>query len=370
MRRLATIRVISDIKPIPKADKIEVAQIDGWQVVVSKNEEFSIGDKVVYIEIDSKMPEKPEYEFLKSKKYIVKTIKLRGQVSQGLVLPLSVLPKGDHRLIKYEVGDDVTDILGVTKYDPEAEQEEKILLNNKKKVKNPIVKFLLRFEWLRKRYLKLKGSGKTNFPSWIKKTDEERIQNMPILFNELKNDGIALSVTEKVDGTSATYFLKRIKKNKFEFGVCSRNRSIPTEDNSYYWNVARKYKIKDALQSLIGDREWIVLQGEITGEGIQGNKYPSDEGERFWVFNLISPDGRTTTEEMQPILLKYGIYTVPIVDNKFVIPKEWEISDLVNYVTGKSQIHPREREGCVFRNVEKNVSFKCINPEFLLKNDL
>ena len=335
MRKLATIRTIANIKPIPNADRIEVAQIDGWEVIISKSDNFSQGDKVVYIEIDSKMPKTPEYDFLKSRRYVVKTIKLRGQVSQGLVLPLAVLPPGD-----YKIGDDVTEILGVTKYDPEAEQENAVVSENKKKSRNPIIKFLMRFKWFRKIYLK--PSVKDTFPNWIKKTDEERIQKMTRLFEKLKRDKTVLSVTEKVDGTSATFFLKKVGKNKYEFGVCSRNKRLVTEDNSYYWNVARKFKIKETLQTLIGGLDWIVLQGE----------------------------GKLTTEEMQRTLLHYGIYIVPIFDDKFVIPEDWEISDLVHYVQGKSQIYPREREGCVFRNVEQNISFKCINPEFLIKNDL
>jgi len=362
MRKLATIRTIADIRPIPDADKIEIAQIDGWTCVVAKKDNFKVGDKVVYIEIDSKMPQTPEYEFLKSRKYVVKTIKLRGQISQGLVLPLVVLPEGN-----YNVGDDVTDILGVTKYDPEAEQENAIVSNNQKKSKNPIINFMMRFEWFRKFYIK--PSVKAGFPDWIKKTDEERIQNKVELFEKLKNDGTPLSVTEKVDGTSATYFLRRIKRNKYEFGVCSRNRRLVTEDNSYYWNVARKFKIEEVMKNLIGNLDWLVLQGEITGEGIQGNKYPMSGGERFWAFNLISTDGKVTTEEMQRILPRYGIYTVPIVDSQYVIPADSTIDDMIKYVQGKSMIHPREREGCVFRNVEKGISFKCINNLFLLKND-
>ena len=361
MRKLATIRTIANIEPIPNADRIEVAQIDGWEVIISKSDNFSQGDKVVYIEIDSKMPKTPEYDFLKSRKYVVKTIKLRGQVSQGLVLPLAVLPPGD-----YKVGDDVTEILGVTKYDPEAEQENAIVAENKKQ--SPIIKYFMRFKWFRK--LVIKRVAKNKFPDWIKKTDEERIQNKTGLFEQLKANKTQLSVTEKVDGTSATYFLKKVKKNKYEFGVCSRNQRLTKEDTSYYWNVARKYKIKEVLRKLIGNLDWIVLQGEITGEKIQGNKYPMDGGERFWAFNLISPEGKLTTEEMQRVLLHHGIYTVPIFDNEFVIPEEWEISDIVHYVQGKSQIYPREREGCVFRNIEQNISFKCINPEFLIKNDL
>lgn len=216
MRKLATIRTIANIKPIPNADRIEVAQIDGWEVIISKSDNFSQGDKVVYIEIDSKMPKTPEYDFLKSRRYVVKTIKLRGQVSQGLVLPLAVLPSGN-----YKVGDDVTEILGVTKYDPEAEQENAIVAENKKQ--NPIIKYLMRFKWFRK--LVIKRTTKDKFPDWIKKTDEERIQNKPRLFEQLKADKTPLSVTEKVDGTSATYFLRKAKKNKYEFGVCSRNKT-------------------------------------------------------------------------------------------------------------------------------------------------
>lgn len=201
MRKLATVRVIKNIEPIPDADKIVKLTVDGWHVVASKTDGFKIGDLVVYIEIDSVMPEKPEYEFLRSRKFRVRTIILRGQISQGLVLPLTILPQDK----KWKVGDDVTDILGVTKYDPELEQENKVTENQgKKKPKNPIVKWLCRFKWFRNWYYPPKISG--NFPDWIKKTDEERIQNVPHIFDFIKKNNISLSVTEKVDGTSATFF--------------------------------------------------------------------------------------------------------------------------------------------------------------------
>lgn len=308
------------------------------------------------------MPQTPEYEFLKSRKYVVKTITIRGQVSQGLILPLSVLPQD----VSYSLGDDVTNVLGITKYDPELEQEEKVTKNGATKKRNPVIKFLCRYKWFRKLYLKPKQSG--NFPDWIKKTDEERIQNCVNLFENMKANNTVLSVTEKVDGTSATYFLKRIKKKKFEFGVCSRNKCLPQEDESYYWKVARKYKIEKVLKELIFDNDWIVLQGEITGEGIQGNKYPDNGGERFWAFNLITPNKTYTTEEMTPILAKYGITSVPIVTSFYDVPET--IDDIIEFAKGKSQIYPREREGCVFRNISEGISFKAINPDFLLKNDL
>lgn len=362
MRKLATIRVIKNIEPIPDADKIVKLTVDGWHVVASKTDGFKVGDLVVYIEIDSVMPEKPEYEFLRQRKFRVRTIKLRGQISQGLVLPLSILPQDK----KWKEGDDVTDILSVTKYDPELEQENQVTKNQgKKKSKNPIIKWLCRFEWFRNWYTPKKVSNE--FPNWIKKTDEERIQNIPETFEHIKNNNISLSVTEKIDGTSATYFLKKTTKKKNEFGVCSRNRRLVTEDDSYYWTVARDYKIKNVLEKLIGDNEWIVLQGEITGQGIQGNKYPVGNGYRLWAFNLITPEKRYSTEEMQPILSAEGIMTVPIVDSNFKMLET--IDDLVEYVQGNSQLVKREREGCVFRNIENNISFKCINPKFLLKNN-
>lgn len=371
MRKLATIRTISDITPIANADKIEVAHVDGWQVVVKKDE-FKVGDKVVYVEIDSKMPEKPEYSFLESRKYVVKTIKLRGQISQGLILPLSVLPDG-----KYNEGKDVTNILGITKYDPEAEVENSVVGRNQKK-QNGFLSFMLKSKYFRRIYFKIfkkkKVSGK--FPEWIHKTDEERIQNLTKLFEFLKENKIALSQTEKIDGTSATYFLRRTndkkkKRPKYEFGVCSRNLRLTTEDDSYYWKVARKYNIENVLKELISGYDYIILQGEITGDGIQKNKYPAKGGERFWAFNLIYPDDvKITTDGMKNILEKFGISTVPII-GEFTIPDGWEISDLVKHVEGKSVVNPQiEREGIVFRNVANNVSFKCINNKFLIKNDL
>lgn len=352
--------MIRDIQPIPNADRIETATVDGWHVVISKSDNFSVGDSVVYIEIDSKMPPKPEYEFLKSRKYIVKTIKIRGQVSQGLILPLSILPPDR----TYKLGDDVTDILGITKYDPELEQENKVT-SKKKQSKNPIIKYLCRFKWFRKFYVK--PNQATGFPDWISKTDEERIQNCARLFEKMKEEGTVLSATEKVDGTSATFFLRKYKRNKYEFGVCSRNRWLRTEDDSYYWKVARKYNIEKVLKKLIGNNDWIVLQGEITGQGIQGNKYPASGGERLWAFNLKYPGRKCSTEEMTPILAPYGIFTVPIVTSEYHVPET--IDDIVEFVKGQSQISPREREGCVFRNVAQDISFKCINPNFLLKEE-
>lgn len=175
MRHLATIREIASLRPIAGADRIEVAQVDGWECVVQKGE-FHTGEHIVYIEVDSIVPERPEFEFLRDRKFRVRTIKLRGQVSQGLVLPLSILPNGTPAIL----GADVTDALGIKKYDPEAQQEAQLLTKQPQKPQSAIARFLMRFKWYRKLFMKPKRKG--GFPDWIVKTDETRIQNLTTLF--------------------------------------------------------------------------------------------------------------------------------------------------------------------------------------------
>ena len=356
MRQLATIRTIASTRPIQGADRIEVAQVDGWECVVKKGE-FEVGQQIVYVEVDSVMPERPEFEFLRDRKFRVRTIKLRGQVSQGLVLPLDILPAGN-----YKLGDDVTELLGVTKYDPQAQQEALLLTKQPQIPTNPIVKFLMRFKWYRRLFMKPKRKG--GFPDWIVKTDETRIQNLTTLFDIERKRGTLFSVTEKVDGQSATYFLQKISRRKYEFGVCSRNIRLGTPDNSSYWTIARKYDIENVLKKLIGEYQTIVLQGEICGDGIQGNKYHIS-GYDFFAFNLIYPDHKCTTAEIKETLAPFGIKSVPIVEEGKALPET--IAELVEYSKGKSVVRKEQkREGVVMRNVQNNISFKVINPDFLL----
>lgn len=356
MRQLATIRTIASTRPIQGADRIEVAQVDGWECVVKKGE-FEVGQHIVYVEVDSVMPERPEFEFLRDRKFRVRTIKLRGQVSQGLVLPLDILPAGN-----YKLGDDVTELLGVTKYDPQAQQEALLLTKQPKTPTNPVVKFLMRFKGYRRLFMKPKRKG--GFPDWIVKTDETRIQNLTTLFDIERKKGTLFSVTEKVDGQSATYFLQKISRRKYEFGVCSRNIRLGTPDNSSYWTIARKYDIENVLKKLIGEYQTIVLQGEICGDGIQGNKYHIS-GYDLFAFNLIYPDHKCTTAEIKETLAPFGIKSVPIVEEGKALPET--IAELVEYSKGKSVVRKEQkREGVVMRNVQNNISFKVINPDFLL----
>ena len=363
-RKLASVQRILALDPIPNADKIEKATILGWEVVVAKQESFKVNDLVVYIEVDSIVPDRPEFEFLKDRKFRIRTIKLKKQVSQGLVMPLSILPKKN-----YKEGDDVTAVLNIKKYDPQGDQEQKLLDEKLSRNKNKLTRFLSLYPWYRKlfKFLQPKKSG---FPNFIKKTDEDRIQLFPGIC-EREKDTI-FSVTEKLDGQSLTCFLIKNNKglfnfkNKYTFGVCSRNLLLNKPDNSSWWTIAKQYDIEQVLLDLIGDNQYIVLQGEIIGEGIQKNKYDI-KGYDFYAFNLITPPGKVSNTTGQDILSKYNIKFVPILDNNFKIKSS--IPEMVEYAKGKSTIANTLREGVVIRNYDRNISFKVINPDFLLTHN-
>lgn len=370
MRQLATIQRIANLTPILGADKIEVATILGWEVVVKKGE-FKVGDLAVYIEIDSIVPDRPEFEFLRERKFRIKTIKLRKQISQGLALPLSIIPqklvyKGNAELYLKE-GNDVTETLGVIKYDPQAEQEAKLVEQDV--TKTGFAKVLMKYRWYRRLILR---PVKAPFPKFIAKTDETRIQNMPRILQTLSHEEFV--VTEKLDGQSATYFVIKKKQwwggYKFVFGVCSRNWQLLKEDNSSYWTVARQFNLKRILTQYLKDvdAEFVVLQGEIIGERIQGNKYKI-EGYDFYAFNFkFSNCVYNTAEMFSSLTCGQNIKVVPILNRQYKLPET--VQAIVEYSKGNSVVGAKPiREGVVIRCSRQNVSFKVINPDFLLKNE-
>lgn len=334
-RKLASIQVISNLKSIDGADNIEVAEILGWNVIVKKGE-FNIGDKVVYCEIDSVLPDKPEFEFLKPRGMRIKTIRLRGQISQGICFPLSILPE------EFSVKEDVdcTEAIGIFKYEP------------------PIPACL-------------SGVMRGNFPSFIPKTDETRVQVLQKVLD--KYSGSKCYITEKLDGSSSTFYLK-----DGYFGVCSRNIDlVETEDNSF-WKVAKNLDIENKLRKLNRN---IAIQGELIGEGIQGNKLRL-KGQTVMFFNAFDIDkfeylGFIAFKELMDNL---KLVTVPIVNSDYCLSNS--IDEIVQLATIKSTITKDVwAEGIVIRpytekldlllsnekfNIER-VSFKAINPEFLLK---
>jgi tRNA-binding EMAP/Myf-like protein len=357
---LVSVQKIIDIQPIPNADKIEVATCLGWKCVVKKDEKLKVGDLVVYFEVDSICPQTPTFEFLRDVKFRIKTRKFRKQVSQGLILPLSILPKGD-----YKEGDDVTKILGVKQYNPQEEAEEKLMELQSNIYKNRIDKFFKRFPWYRRLVFK---KDKMPFPQFMRKTDEDRIQLRPHI---CENNIDRFFVTEKLDGQNGNFFLIR-NKNKWQFwkpyifGVCSRNYQLCKPDNSSYWTIAKQENIEKKLKECIGEHEYIVLQGEIIGNKIQGNKYNVD-GYNFYVFNIFVDNYQFNQLGVIGLCAKMLLLPVPSIDTMFKLKPN--IDEMVEYAKGKSQIADIQREGIVVRNYENNISFKVINPDFLLKYD-
>lgn len=324
-RKLATITTILAISPIEGADRIEVATVRGWQVVVQKGE-FQVGDLGVYCECDSMLPlTNPHFSFLAARAgegathFRVRTIRLRKQISQGIFFPMAILPNGE-----YHIGDDVTELLGITKYEP------------------PIS-------------IQLSGEIAGGFPSFFSKTDEERAQN---LINELAMfSSVPLYVTEKLDGTSVSIY-----KFNDHFGVCSRNWELKETDGNVYWRIARP--LRDIIP------EGFVVQGEIVGPGVQKNPLGLSALQLF-VFKVTDLSNGTVLnfDETRTFCEDLGLTMVPIQEPYFVIGGR-SIQELLNYMPATSRLnHKALCEGYVFRTKihRPYFSFKLIRPEYLLK---
>ena len=340
MRKLASIQKIISIDPHPNADTLEIAKVLGWHVIIKKGE-FKSGDEIVYIEVDSVLPKKPEFEFLSKYNYRVKTIKLRGVISQGIVFPKSII--GKDIMNNYHEGDDVTDLLNIIKYEP------------------PIS-------------ANLTGEVLGKFPSFIPKTDEDRITSNPELFYVYKdNPGY---ITEKVDGSSVTYYMHEGK-----FGMCSRNLELKYDlvnKNNIIYKYAVENNIEERLKNFCTKNKIdIAIQGEMLGEKIQGNKYKL-KGNKFLVFSVynITAHKYFPFIEMIKLLDDLKMDLVPLIPN----PKEKfkSIDEMIEFVkTLKSKLNSEiPVEGIVWRSLQEGftyltttnrLSFKVINPEFLLK---
>jgi RNA ligase (TIGR02306 family) len=339
-RKLSTIRKIKDIVHIEGADAIELALVDGWQVVVAKNVGHKVGDKVVYCEIDSFLPIKEEFEFLRKSSYKkvgdqegfrLKTIKLRGQISQGLILPYSVIPIAQFASA-YDLpeGMDVSEMLGIVKYEPPVPAQ-------------------------------LAGKIKGSFPSFLRKTDEERVQNLEKEYTEWGfSSNHQFYATEKLDGSSFTCYLK-----DGVFGVCSRNLDLlETEDNTF-WQVARSLDLENKLKSLGKN---ICFQGEMVGSGIQGNHYKMKEQTVFFYnIYLIDEMEYMGFYDFRQTLIDLELLSVPVLSIPFQFPGDFTVSALLNEAEGKSILNPVvEREGLVIRSLDRTISFKAISNKFLL----
>jgi RNA ligase (TIGR02306 family) len=350
MRKLASIRKILGVYPIEGADLIEVVIVDGWKVVVKKGK-FQEGDLCVYFEIDSVLPIREEFEFLRKGCYVkkdwlasetnpmgegfrLKTIKLRKQISQGLVIPL-----GD--LIGMNEEDDVTDLFGVVKWDP------------------PVPATLA-------------GKVRGNFPSRIPKTDQERIQNLKEkdLAPYINDD---FEVTIKLDGSSMTMY-----NIDGRFGVCSRNLDLDWENDQSTTFVSKALNMK--MNEILLKFGNFALQGELIGPGIQGNREGLQTAE-FRLFDIYDVDqGRYLNaferSQMAVDIMNeqalLGVHEDHVLDIcptalKDLKAAQMSVEELLELADGPSINNP-VREGLVFKSIQNpDFTFKAISNEFLIK---
>ena len=366
-RKLASIQIIKDVKKLQNSDKLSIAYVLGWQVVIGLNQ-FKKGEKVIYIEVDSLLPSDKEWtQPYKDKKFKIKTCKIRGELSQGLIVSLKCLK--EHKDINdnqysdveynYKEGDNVTDFLEIRKYNDDSELNQELATTNLHSILFPL------------------EYGFT-------KTDEDRIQSVPEFIDKFQ--GHPYYATLKYDGMSATYFLniieaesKHINKNHLDFYILSRNKRRPyIKNNCSYSKIADKYNIKEKLLKLNAN---YAIQGEIYGPKIQNNKLKIKDIE-FVVFSVFSKQDNKYLDYLD--LIKFcKEQNLPMVEtilegNCF----KFKLDELKNLAKGNYPNTNNMREGLVFRtkidwcnnNINSTfggnrMSFKIINDEFLLKNN-
>jgi RNA ligase (TIGR02306 family) len=348
MRQLVTICTIDELLPIEGADLVQLAKIKGWQCVVKKSE-FVVGDQCVYFEIDSHLPVRPEFEILRRNSFKrmgdregfrIRTIKLRGNLSQGLALPVSLFPE----LINISGDSDLSALLDVQKYEAAIPTE-------------------------------LAGQVKGNFPNFIKKTDQERCQNM---YRDIFVDNFEsqYEITMKLDGTSFTAFYV-----DGEDGVCGRNWELKLDDPKNEHNSLVRMYVDSGLQAalrLFGKN--YAVQGELLGPGIQKNR-EGLKSHKLFIFDIYDIDGGCYVspmirQEIFAILVGHDlnidmIQHVPIIAHSAKLYDTLGIANidgLLKFAEGAS-IHHAIREGLVFKRKDGGFSFKAISNKFLLKEE-
>lgn len=344
MRKMASVRKITNLLPIEGADAIELALVDGWQVVVKKDE-FKVGELAIYFEIDSWVPnhiapfltkgkEPREYNGVKGER--LKTIKLRGQLSQGLLLSCAILP---YPVDVHGEGTDVSEILGVQKWEAEVAATQG-------------------------------GKAVSNWPSIIPKTDQERVQNLRGVF-ESKILTDVFEISEKLDGSSATYYID----SDGVFHAMSRNVDLERDENNLWWKMSYKYDIENKLLSLWSNDRFkeafnkgLCIRGEIVGPGVNSNKLKLQEHD-FYVFDLYDPAKAEycPSNERLAIVENLGLKHVPV--HKEYVRYSCTFEGLIEFADGKSQLNPEvKREGIVLKSInDPNFTFKIVSNDWLLE---
>ena len=389
-RELCYVVEINDIQPIPNYDRVELATVNGWHIIVQKNQ-FKVGDKAIYFEVDSKVPESAEFDFLAKRKYKIKTLKMCGCISQGLLMSFADFGFAED---EYNVGDFLTKKLNITYYEagdndrkaPSANKYDKMKQRHKKLFKNPIVKNIMKFKIGRKIMFFFFGKKKDKKSTWpvgrfpgVSKTDQERCENMIYILE----DKTPFIVTQKCDGSSGTYILEKKGRNKYEFYICSRNVRMMSGSqecfygkHNYYWEVALKYDIENKMKKWLNNTPgatWVCWQGEICAPGIQKNPHKLKETHFYcfhWTDNI---NGRLDIVTADKIWKQYNMEVVPIVDTNYILPDDFEEFKLS--ADGKYDAIVCEgakdcdREGFVYyKTTDPTYSFKNVSRTYLLKH--
>lgn len=405
IRELVYVVLVDAIEPIPGYDRVEAAIVGGWHVIVQKGQ-FHVGDPAIYFEIDSKVPSDREcFAFLEKRHYKVKTLKMCRTISQGLLMhannfgwhiapalhtegyntPYIVDNEGHNHNIENE-SRFLTKQLGVTYADEDDNQRKAAPVDKYKKMasrhpalfKKPFVRWMMRHNFGRKVmffFFGKKRDKNTGFPThfpFVKKSDEERVENMPFILQD-KEPWVK---TQKIDGTSSTYILERKKFGRFEEYVCSRNvRQLTPRQKNYhkdiegnvYWMMAEKYHIFDFLKRYLlkYNLDYVCLQGETAGPNLQGNPHKFKEL-CFFGYNFIRSDtGRMDSIGAAKICELNDIPWVPIADEKYILPDDMETLKLD--ADGPCIAGEGLREGWVYRSQDGQKSFKNVSRLYLLK---
>ena len=353
MSKLASVQVIADLIPIEGADLIQVAKVLGWEIVVKKGE-YKIGDLCSYIQIDTVLPELPEYEFMRERKYRVRTIKLRKQISQGLIVPL---PAG-----KWKEGDDLTDVLGIKKYEKVDNNPVRYEKPRMPKVWYKKYWYLFKYNLLYKAIPSLQKQSRSPFPKdLVSITDEERIQNIPQVLKQYA--GKEFVVSYKLDGSSITIIHGKVW-GKSKFRICSRRFELHDKSNDWY-KVFKQTNFADEVLKLVRyfNTNDIIVQGEAIGK-FNGNHHNLTT-DKIMLFNIYVSGKRLNQREFAEVCKRNNIPHCPVYKETILnhtlpeILAESELKDIVNPSV--------EVEGLVWRCVEDNMSFKVINNKYLLK---
>ena len=360
MKNLASIQKILWKKEIKGADNIELVGVLGWQVVTKKNQ-FQIGDLCVYIQIDTVVPDKPEFQFLKERNFRIRTIKLKKELSQGILFKIEeVLHTTDYS--KFREGEDVTTILEIKKYEKPDNNPIKYEKPRMPKIWYKKLIYLLRYNILYKAFPYLRPKTRSPFPTnLVSITDEERIQNIPKILK--KYQGKEFVVSYKLDGSSITIIHNKVLGSS-KYRICSRRFELHDTKNDWY-RVFKETNFENHIVKLVNHYKTndLIIQGEAIGK-FNGN-YHNLQRDDIRVFNIYVNGIKLKQNEILDVCKQWNIPVCPLY-KKIILNHSLEeilkISDIPDILNPKVPV-----EGLVWRCIEDNFSFKVINNKYLLK---